>query len=167
MVRARIALTLACLVVGTASAAAVALAARQAADPPKPSPEAFLHDVVVAIARNDYATAWRTLHPSQQVAAPLQEYVSCESKSPIPGRLTEIDVLGGGDERMIVAGTREAVTTAAVTFRLVISDRGRGESVRVTHTVHAVQVDGRWRWMLPASRYEMYRANGCGYAPPR
>ena len=170
MVRTRIALTRACLVVGTASAAAVALAARQTADTPagRPSgsPVTFLRGVVATIARNAYASAWQSLTPAQQLVAPLAEYVSCESKSPIPGRLEWVKVLRVQDERRVVPGTSEPTTTVAVTLRLEIAEPGGGESVRVTHTVHAVAVDGRWTWMLPADRYEMYLVNGCAFTPP-
>lgn len=166
MVKARVALIVAGLLAGIASAAAVALGAQHTTARPNGNATAFLRNVVMLIARNDYAVAWQTLHPAQQLVAPLAEYVSCESQSPIPGRLDWIKVLRVRNERIVVPGTSDLATTVAVTFRLRISDPTLGASVRVTHTVHAVPVDGRWRWMLPAHRYEMYRTDACGYTPP-
>jgi hypothetical protein len=136
----------------------------QAASPP--SAVAFLAGVVRRLAANDYAAAWDTLVPVQQRLVPRRAYVSCESLSPIPGRLTALVPLGVRDELVRVPGTTGAPTlSTAVTFRLRISGQGAEPPVVVRLTAHALRVDGRLAWMLPSARLELHRTPGCG-APP-
>jgi hypothetical protein len=128
-------------------------------------PVVVLEGVVRQIARNDYATAWQTLEPAQQLLVPEREYVRCESASPIPGHLASIQVLRSFEEPVAVAGSGSgAVETRAVTFRLKISEPGLS-SVIVTHTVHAVHAGRRWAWILPAKRLELHRSGTCGARP--
>lgn len=128
-------------------------------------PVAFLEGVVRQIARNDYATAWQTLAPTQQRLVPVGEYVKCESASPIPGHLASIRVLRSFEEQVEVAGSESrAVDAEAVTFRLKISEPGLA-SVIVTHTVHAVHAGQRWAWILPAKRLQLHRSGECGARP--
>jgi hypothetical protein len=129
-------------------------------------PVAFLRTVVRQIAANDYATAWRTLHPAQQRVAPLAEYVGCEQESPIPGRLTSMRVLRVAQERLRIPGTAAATPVKAVTLRLRIEDRALKASVVIVHTVHAVRVAHRWAWTFPPARYRLYRDDACGDATP-
>jgi hypothetical protein len=144
----------------TVSVAGLAPQARPAGDP-----VAFLRGVVRQIAANEYARAWQTLVPDQQRLVPEQEYVRCESASPIPGRLAWIKVVRSFDEPVAVAGTGDAVTSKAVTFRLRIADPALQASVVVTHTVHAVPAGSRWAWILPAQRLELHRSGTCGAKP--
>jgi hypothetical protein len=53
------------------------------------------------------------------------------------------------------------VPSKAVTFRLKLSEPVLDESVIVTQTVHAVGVDGRWRWILSPKRFGIYRSRSC------
>jgi hypothetical protein len=124
-------------------------------------PGRFLTSVVADIARNDYEHAWLGLYPGHQRVAPLDEYVACELKSPIPGRLEAAVIVRSVRTSFPVAGQRRPLRGAAVTFRIRISDSALAGSVDVRATFHAVPVAGRWRWILPAERYELYRADGC------
>lgn len=133
---------------------------------PLGSPVVFLRGVVRQIAANHYAQAWQTLAPGQQRLVPENEYVRCESASPIPGRLASIKVVRAFDELVAVAGTGRALVSAeAVTFRLEITEPALDESVVVTHTVHAVPAGSRWAWILPPSRFELHRSGFCGAKP--
>jgi hypothetical protein len=135
---------------------------------PSGDPALFLRGVVAQLVRNDYASAWRTLHPEHQRVAPLEEYVACESLSPVPGQLESIRVLRVRTARLQVTADTPPVLSKAVTLRLTLLEPSLGERVVLTHTVHAVAVDGRWSWVLPPQRYELYRSDGCGpaAAPP-
>jgi hypothetical protein len=144
----------------TVSVASLAQRTRPAGDP-----VVFLRGVVREIAANDYARAWQTLAPDQKRLVPKDEYVRCESASPIPGRLAWIKVLRSYEEPVAVAGTGDAVTSRAVTFRLKIADEALHASVVVTHTVHAVPAGSRWAWILPANRLELHRSGTCGAKP--
>jgi hypothetical protein len=124
-------------------------------------PVAFVERVVGAVVDDDYRRAWRTLHPAHQLVAPLDDYVSCEWREPIPGRLQSIAVLGVADARRSILGVGTHVPSKAVRLRITIRDMATGERVVVTNTFHAVPVDGRWRWVLPNDRYTLYRSGGC------
>ena len=105
---------------------------------------------------------WNTLDPVQQGLVPQSRYVRCESASPIPGRLSSLDVLRVRHEEMHVAGTDGLSQAMAVTFRIVISSSALHQSVRVVHTVHAVERNGRWAWILPPSRLALDSSPTCG-----
>jgi hypothetical protein len=132
---------------------------------PAGDPVVFLRGVVRQIAANEYARVWQTLAPDQQRLVPKAEYVRCESASPIPGRLAWIKVVRSYEEPVAVAGTGDAVTSRAVTFRLKIADASLHAAVVVTHTVHAVPSGSRWAWILPAPRLELHRSGTCGAKP--
>ena len=125
-------------------------------------PVAFVKTVVGAVVADDYRRSWRTLHPAHQRVAPLDDYVSCEWREPIPGRLQSISVLGVADARLVVPGLGTSVPTRAVRLRITIEDLATGEQAVVTSTFHAVPVAGRWRWVLPGARYDLYRQGACG-----
>jgi hypothetical protein len=60
-----------------------------------------------------------------------------------------------------VPGDTGVVDSKAITFRLKLSEPVLKESVIVTKTVHAVAVDGRWRWILTPQRFGIYRSKLC------
>jgi len=159
-------LFLATVVAGTAFATVSLAALVVQQTRPVGDPVAFLRGVVREIAANDYARAWQTLSPGQQLLVPKSEYVRCESASPIPGRLAWIKVVRAYEEPVAVAGTgEEPITSKAVTFRLKITEPSLQTSVVITHTVHAVPAGQRWAWILPANRLELHRSGTCGMKP--
>jgi hypothetical protein len=123
-------------------------------------PGAFMTRLVEQIASNDYAGAWLTLHPDQQRIATRDAYVTCEARSPIPGRLSSVTVLGISDERVRLAAGDGQVAGKAVRLRLSIAGAG-AEPVVLTHISHAVAVGGHWTWILPTDRLAEYRAGRC------
>ena len=142
-----------------AGALAVAAAPRasgppSAASPSDPGP--FVKRLVVQMVHDDYARAWLTLYSAHKAVAPRWEYLYCELKSPIPGRIESLAIVRETSARFSVAGVGP-VRGRAVTFRLVL--RGLGE---ITHTSHVVAVQGGWRWILTPDRYRLYAADGCG-----
>jgi hypothetical protein len=149
----------------TATAAAVATVAVARALQPARSlgdPIAFLRTTVTHIAANDYAAAWDTLDPVQQGVVPRSRYVRCESASPIPGVLSSLRVLRVRHEEIQVAGATGRSRSMAVTFRIVISSVALHDSVSIVHTVHAVERDRRWAWILPPSRLALDSSPSCG-----
>ncbi len=128
---------------------------------PADDPVAFLRGVVTKIAANDYEAAWLTLHPAQQRVATRQAYVHCEQLSPIPGHLDSIRLVRSVTERISVAGGDRAVDSKAATFRVKITEPALKDEVVVPMTVHAVAVDGHWRWILSPKRFELYRSKSC------
>jgi hypothetical protein len=125
-------------------------------------PVAFLRATIAQIAANDYAEVWKTLEPAQQGLVPQAHYVRCESASPIPGVLSSLRVLRIRKEQMHVPGTSGRSSARAVTFRIVITEPSLHDSVKIVDTVHAVEVDGRWAWILPAKRLALDSSPNCG-----
>jgi hypothetical protein len=139
--------------------------ADQDSSPSRESAVVFLEGVIAAIAANDYAQAWQSLHPLHQAAAPEQEYVACEELSPIPGTLESLTPVRVRHKLVTVAGLPRAVRGVAVTFRLRFEDQALGASTAVTVTAATARVGARWVWMLPRARYELYRDDGCTVSP--
>jgi hypothetical protein len=133
------------------SLAVLAGAGVAASTTPKPhgSPVRFLSHVVRLLVANRYADAWQSLDPDDQALAPELVYVTCESQSPIPGRLISLHALHVGHDRIGVA----------VRFRLRIAEAGITTTVPLT--AHAVVSGQRWAWILPPARRALYR-DGCG-----
>jgi hypothetical protein len=136
--------------------------AEQASAPPREAAVVFLENVITAIAANDYAQAWQSLHPIHQAVAPEADYVACEELSPIPGTLESLVPVRVRHRPVTVAGLSKKVRGVAVTFRLRFENSALGASAGVTLTAAAVKVAGRWAWLLPAPRYELYRDDACG-----
>jgi hypothetical protein len=123
--------------------------------------------VVRQIVSNDYEHAWLSLHPAQQQLVPQDDYVRCELQSPVSGRVVWIKTVRVTNARFAVGGLTGRVVGKAVTLRIKLADDYLGASVVLTHTVHTVAVAGRWRWILPAERIELYRSSACAVeAPP-
>jgi hypothetical protein len=161
----RVFLALLAAIAAGAAFATVSLAGVSQPERPVGSPVVFLEGVVRQIAGNHYARAWQTLAPAQQRLVSEREYVRCESASPIPGRLTSLEVVRAFDEPVAVPGASATVSAKAVTFRLEITDAALRESVVVTHTVHAVPAGTRWAWILPPERFQLHRSGACGATP--
>lgn len=152
--------------VGAAAIVAGAVAAAVVwATPPQParaSAVPFISHVVRATAANRYRETWTTLDPAQQQLVPRDVYVRCESRSPIPGRLRSLRVLGSGPATLQVPADG-TLAGWAVRLRLVIAAPAFPPAV-VVHTFHAVRVGGNWHWYLSQQRLALYGA-GCGRAP--
>jgi hypothetical protein len=126
------------------------------------SPVAFLERVVASLVANDYGTAWQGLHPLHQAVADEAEYVACEQLSPVPGRLDSVTPIAMRRKAVAVAGLVRRVRGVVVTFRLHLSDTASGATSSFTVKAATVRVGGRWAWMLPRERYELYKADACG-----
>lgn len=132
---------------------------------PKDDPSAFAVGVVKLIVANSYTRAWQDLHSADQKVAPLEEYVTCESRSPVLTAPTSVKAVKVRDES-VGLGNGKFVPSKAVDVRMVFP----GQKNVLTHTVHVVAEGGRWKWILPSWRFRDYRADKCptdaGSAPP-
>ena len=135
--------------------------------PASVSAGAFLRGVIRHLAANDYARAWTSLDPLQQLLVEQRAYVRCESLSAIPGRLDRIDVVDAHTERVVVPGSAGGWTRSSViTFRLTFAPQPSQRPVVVRVRAHALRSHGRWAWMLPAKRLALHRSGQCGTSPP-
>ena len=129
--------------------------------PTRADATSFLATVARQVIANEYGAAWDSLYPAHQLVAPRDEYVACERKSPIPGRLDRIAAVRAWWAPVKVAGQTERVRGVRVTFFLRIVDPTSGGAVELRPTFAAVWIGWRWAWMLPQARYEMYAADSC------
>jgi hypothetical protein len=159
--RALLTLALALLACGTASAAPAPSWKLLDPIPTRGDAENFLSTVTRQVVANNYAAAWQSLYPPHQVVAPLEEYVACELKSPIPGHLDRITVVRSWWAAVKVAGQPKRVRGVRVRFFLRIVDPAGGGAVALHTTFAAVWIGWRWAWMLPQERYDMYVAKSC------
>jgi hypothetical protein len=126
---------------------------------PGGDPAGFIVQLVRNVAAGRHDAAWADLYPPHQRVAARAEYARCEERDPFPGRLAEVVVLKVFDEPARVAGQPQPLQSIAVRVRMVVRRPTMNE--RFEHTFHAVAVDGRWRWYLPAARFDAYRAGLC------
>ncbi len=138
-----------------------------AAGPPRQDAGSFMAGVVRLIGENRYGDAWKLLHPVDRRAAGLEEYMVCELRSPVPGRVRSVRVEGVRPEPALLAPGHRVESTA-VDVRIEIAGGPSSGRVVVADTVHAVSVNGSWTWILPSERLAQYRADRCpsAAAPP-
>jgi hypothetical protein len=127
----------------------------------KPSAVTFLSGVVRLLAANRYQTAWMSLHPDDQRLVSRELYARCESLDPIPGRLTRLRAVSVSDDRVVVAPHSPVANAVSVVFEARIVGALPRENARVVITAHAIDVAGRWRWILPQSRLHQYFEPPC------
>ncbi|HEY8406603.1 MAG TPA: hypothetical protein VIK66_01370 [Gaiellaceae bacterium] len=131
---------------------------------PKDDPKQAAVKVLNQIVHNHYTEAWDDLHPTDQAVAPRDEYVNCESRSPVIAVPLTVRALRVKDES-IGLGDGTFVDSKAVALRL-----GFEGGFAVTHTVHLVASHGSWKWILPSWRFRDYKADRCptdaGSSPP-
>ena len=132
-----------------------------AAKQPADDPAVFLRGIVEQDRRERLRHGLAEAAPVQQRVATRTVYVHCEQLTPIPGHLDWIRVVASKNERINVPGDNGVVDSKAVTFRLKLSEPVLKQSVIITKTVHAVAVDGRWRWILTPERFGIYRSKTC------
>ncbi len=153
-----------------ASAAAVALTAILLWATSRPNPSeagppgdaaTFVTRIVGLVVEDKYARAWESLHPAHQLAASSREYVVCELKSPIGGKLRAADVVRVREILVRVPGEPERVPATAVTLRIRIYQPSLRSEETFTETFNAVASGSRWTWILTPARYETYATDTC------
>jgi len=127
---------------------------------PKERPGAFAVRVVGLVVHNKYSRAWRDLHPADQKVAPRDEYVACETRSPVIAVPRSVKVVRVRDES-IGLGDGTFVPSKAVAVRM-----GFAGGFTLVHTVHVVESHGSWKWILPSWRFRDYRADRCPSTAP-
>jgi hypothetical protein len=117
-------------------------------------PKPVAVSAVDQIVHNRYTEAWDELYSRDRDVAPRDEYVSCESRSPVQEVPRAMKALSVSDESVGI-GDGSFVDSKAV--KVQMDFRGG----RLVHTVHLVKDGGKWRWILPAARYRDYKDDVC------
>src|SRR5689334_22480424 len=116
-----------------------------------PSAAAFIKHVTLEFSRGQSGRLWDELHPADQAVVSRADFVKCEGNEGFG--LRKMKVLDAYSDQTFVAGTAHAAT--AVTLR-VTSDDGV-----TTATMHAILVDGKWRWTLQPADHTAYSKGKC------
>ena len=115
------------------------------------SPSSFVKRVTLEFSRGQSGRLWDELHPAEQAIVTRSRFMECEQNEGFG--LKTVKVLETYPETITVAG--KPVPSTAVSVR-VTSDDGI-----TTATLHAVEVDGKWRWVLQPSELAEYTKGRC------
>jgi hypothetical protein len=140
----------------------VALGGDATSAQPSETPSHFVSRTVATLGRDDYSGAWALLYPPHQQVAPRDEYVACETKTPLHWKIRSMRVVRVSDRTVHVPGDTEDVAAKAVTLRLRVFETSIGTEEAFSHTFTAVPVDDEWTWILTPSQYQRYRTHSCG-----
>ncbi len=111
----------------------------------------FISQVTTQFSRGQTGPLWDTLHPADQAVVSRARYMACQSNEGFD--LLKLKILQTYADTVAIAGT--STPSTAVTLRTT-ADEGT-----TTATMHAVKVDGRWRWILSPTDYAAYKSGKC------
>jgi hypothetical protein len=117
----------------------------------KQSAADFIRQVTTQFSRGQSGRLWETLHPADQAVVSRARYTACESNSGFD--LRKFKVLETYAETVDIAGT--SMPSTAVSVRTTADDGV------TTATVHAVSLNGKWRWILSPADYSAYKHGNC------
>jgi hypothetical protein len=128
------------------------------------TPAQLMTQLVEDMSAGRYERAWLTLHPLHRRAAVQAEYASCERLLPF-GDVESVRVLSVRPARVEVPGLLTPASGASIALRIRLWSPAGQPPVVVTPTTHAARTPEGWRWILPAQRFEEYRAGHCPADP--
>lgn len=131
---------------------------------PARSPGLLMTRLVEDMSAGLYERAWLTLHPIHRRVAAQSEYASCERLVPFAD-VASVRVLAVRHETVAVVGSPRPERGATVLLRIELWRPEGAPPVVITPTTHAAHTAGGWRWLLPAHRFEDYRADRCPADP--
>jgi hypothetical protein len=101
------------------------------------SPEAAAKRHLEMFGKQQHGRAWDELHPAHQALVGRDQYLLCGSSTSID----KVEVVESYEEPLTVdeIGTVDSV---AVTMRAFVGERSQNV------TLHVIDVDGRWRWVM-------------------
>ena len=111
----------------------------------------FIDQVTTQFSRGQSGRLWETLHPADQAVVSRARYVECQTNEGFD--LQKLKILETYPETIDVAG--KATSSTAVSLRTTASDG------TTTATMHAVLLNGKWRWILSAADYAAYKQGKC------
>jgi hypothetical protein len=111
----------------------------------------FVREVTTQFSRGQSGRLWDTLHPADQAVVSRARYTECQSNSGFD--LKKFKVLETYVETVDIAG--KATPSTAVSVQTT-SDDGV-----TTATMHAISLNGSWRWILSPADYRAYSKGTC------
>jgi hypothetical protein len=129
----------------------------------KPDEDAgdFIQEIFQRSLRGQYGRNWETLHPAHQKVVSREKYDACESQDDesVAAKIS-VDVLETYEEPVLLEGSG-TVDSTAVTLRFSYDNPLTGKPAEEHATVHAVAVDGEWKWILRPEDYGAYVKGDC------
>ena len=111
----------------------------------------FIQQVTTQFSRGQSGRLWDSLHPADQAIVARARYMACQSNSGF--YLKKVKVLETYADPVDIAG--KSTPSTAISVR-VTSDDGV-----TTATMHAVKVNGTWRWILSPADSAAYKQGRC------
>ena len=111
----------------------------------------FISQVTTQFSRGQAGPLWDTLHPADQAVVSRARYMACQSNEGFD--LQKFKVLETYADTVDLAGKQTPSTAVSVK---VTADDGI-----TTATMHAVKLDGKWRWILSPADYAAYAKGKC------
>jgi hypothetical protein len=115
------------------------------------SASSFVKRITLEFSRGQTGRLWDELYPAEQAVVTRTRFIQCERNEGFG--LRKVKLLDSYEETIDVAGARTRSTAVSVR---VTSDDGI-----TTATLHAVLVDGKWRWILQPADFAVYKRGGC------
>lgn len=107
--------------------------------------------------QGQHGRRWDELYPSQQAVVPKARFVACTDFS-APGNTTAT-VIETYAEPIEVEGAELNSTALVVEIKGNIGALGAYATTRTT--VHALELDGHWRWLMFPDDVAAYKAGRC------
>ena len=105
------------------------------------------------VAKGQYAEAWQSLHPAQQVVVTQDAFVQCGQQA-TPDPSTKVEIKSERDEQIFVPEVGPSdVHSVALYLRI-------GDQLR-TPTDNLIKVDGKWRWTMNQPTIDAFKAGTC------
>lgn len=111
----------------------------------------FIRQVTTQFSLGQTGPLWDTLHPADQAVVTRARYMACHTSSGF--ELQKFKVLQTYADTVDIAG--KATPSTAVSVRVTADDGV------TTATMHAVRVNGKWRWILSPADYTAYQQGKC------
>jgi hypothetical protein len=111
----------------------------------------FIRQVTTQFSLGQTGPLWDTLHPADQAIVSRTRYMACHTSSGF--ELQKFKVLQTYADTVDVAG--KATPSTAVSVRVTADDGV------TTATMHAVKLNGKWRWILSPADYTAYKQGKC------
>ncbi len=111
----------------------------------------FVKRITIEFSRGQSGRLWDELLPADQAVVSRARFVKCEGNEGFG--LQKTQVLDTYDDQTSVAGISRPAK--AVTLRVTADDGV------TTATMHAISVNGKWRWTLQPADYSAYVKGRC------
>ena len=111
----------------------------------------YIRQVTTQFSLGQSGPLWDTLHPADQAIVSRARYMACHSNSGF--ELQGFKVLQTYPDTVDITG--KATPSTAVSVRVTADDGV------TTATMHAVQLKGKWRWILSPADYAAYKRGKC------